>query len=246
MGRFQGQFHVVIPCFNYGEWLPACVESVLASQGVDVVVTVVDDGSTDEATRWALARYFAGDDPRVRVLQQENAGVAAAMTAGVGRSFPAAPYIVTLGADDKIGSRYLAEAERLLDRGADVVYPDRMLFGARIERAAAHPDAGLDLLLRMNTVPAPAVFRRDLWRNLGGFCEDRAQTFEDWEFWIRCAKAGARFAYLPGAHLFVRTHAGQRSGLTRAGWLAAVGKLRELHPELDPEVPPDHEFRAEE
>lgn len=245
MGRFMGQFHVVIPCFNYGEWLPACVESVLASQDVDVRVTIVDDGSTDDDTKWALAKYFAGSEPRVRVITRENGGVGAAMNTGIGQSFPAAPYILTLGADDKIGSRYLAEAERLLDAGADVVYPDRMLFGARIERAASHPTCDLSLLLTGNTVAAPSPFRRALWTNLGGFSEDRGQTYEDWEFWLRCAKAGARFAYLPGAHLFVRTHAGQRSGLTKAGWLKAVDALKAVHPDLNPHTPPDTEFLAD-
>lgn len=245
MATFKGMFHVVIPCFNYGEWLPACVDSVLASQDVDVRVTIVDDGSTDEATRWALAKYFSGSEPRVHVLTRENGGVGAAMNTGIGESFPSAPYILTLGADDKIGSRYLAEAERLLDAGADIVYPDRMLFGARIERAASHPVCDLDVLLTGNTVAAPSPFRRSLWANLGGFNEDRAQTYEDWEFWLRCAKAGATFKYLPGAHLFVRTHAGQRSGLTKAGWRDAVTALATLHPDLNPATPPDTEFLAD-
>lgn len=241
----MGTFHVVIPCFNYGEWLPAALESVLASRGVDVRVTIVDDGSTDEATKWQLMALAAGDNPRVRVIRQANAGVGAAMNAGVRDSFQGDDYIVTLGADDKIGSRYLAEAERLLDGGADIVYCDRMLFGARIERAASHPTCDLSLLLTGNTVAAPSPFRRSLWANLGGFNEDRGQTYEDWEFWLRCAKAGARFAYLPGAHLFVRTHAGQRSGLTKAGWRQAIEALKAAHPDLNPHTPPDTEFLAD-
>ena len=38
----MGTFHVVIPCFNYGEWLPGCIESVLASLAVDVRATIVE------------------------------------------------------------------------------------------------------------------------------------------------------------------------------------------------------------
>lgn len=238
-------FHVVIPCFNYGEWLPACVASVLASRGADVVVTIVDDGSTDDATKWQLSSLAAGDNPRVRVIRQANGGVGAAMNAGIRDSCPDADYILTLGADDKIGSRYLADAERLLDAGADIVYPDRMLFGARIERAASHTVCNLGILRMGNTVAAPSPFRRALWTSLGGFNEDRGQTYEDWEFWLRCAKAGASFAYLPGAHLFVRTHPGQRSGLTKAGWRDAVAKLAELHPDITPTTPPDTEFLAD-
>src|ERR687885_793594 len=38
---------VVIPSYNYGAYLPACVASVLGQEGVDLEVLIVDDRSTD-------------------------------------------------------------------------------------------------------------------------------------------------------------------------------------------------------
>src|SRR5215472_18718160 len=51
---------VVIPCFNYGHFLPACLGSVLEQDEVETEVIIVDDASTDDsavvAERYAL-RY---------------------------------------------------------------------------------------------------------------------------------------------------------------------------------------------
>ena len=39
---------VIVPSYNYGSILTGCVESVLAQEGVDVKVLIVDDCSPDE------------------------------------------------------------------------------------------------------------------------------------------------------------------------------------------------------
>ncbi len=44
---------VVVPCYNYGHFLTACVESVLAQEDVEVKVLVVDDGSVDQSVEIA-------------------------------------------------------------------------------------------------------------------------------------------------------------------------------------------------
>ena len=65
----------VIPAFNSGETIRATIESVLAQSDCDAEVIVVDDGSTDDTQQIASAGA-------VRVLRQENAGLAAARNAG--------------------------------------------------------------------------------------------------------------------------------------------------------------------
>jgi cellulose synthase/poly-beta-1,6-N-acetylglucosamine synthase-like glycosyltransferase len=39
---------VIVPCYNYGDLLDACVASVLSQQEVDTRVLIMDDASTDE------------------------------------------------------------------------------------------------------------------------------------------------------------------------------------------------------
>ena len=88
---------VVIPCYNYGRYLPAAVASALDQQGLDVDVLVVDDASPDGSH--LVAQELAASDPRVDVLVHENnAGHIQTYNDGLARA--EGDYVVLLSADD--------------------------------------------------------------------------------------------------------------------------------------------------
>ena len=72
---------VVIPVYNMEEYLPATLDSVLASDYPLLEVIVIDDGSTDNSL--GVAERYAARDERLRVFHQENAGVCAARNRGL-------------------------------------------------------------------------------------------------------------------------------------------------------------------
>ena len=72
---------IIIPCYNSAAFLRACMDSVLAQTMEDFEAILIDDGSKDETL--AVARAYAVKDARVRVLAQENRGVAAARNLGL-------------------------------------------------------------------------------------------------------------------------------------------------------------------
>ena len=72
---------IVIPCYNSGKYLSACMDSVLAQTFEDFEALVIDDGSKDDTL--SVAQYYAQRDPRVRVFAKENGGVAAARNLGL-------------------------------------------------------------------------------------------------------------------------------------------------------------------
>ena len=72
---------IIIPCYNSAAYLDACMASVLAQTMTDFEAILIDDGSRDDTL--ALARRWAQRDARVRVLAQENRGVAAARNLGL-------------------------------------------------------------------------------------------------------------------------------------------------------------------
>lgn len=72
---------VVIPTYNRAARVGRAVDSALGQTHRSVEVLVVDDGSTDGTAELLARRY--GAEPRVRVLVQENRGVAGARNAGL-------------------------------------------------------------------------------------------------------------------------------------------------------------------
>lgn len=69
---------VIIPAYNAEPWLAAAVASVQAQTFTNWELIIVNDGSTDGTI---LAAHTFGD-PRIRVVDQANAGVSAARNAG--------------------------------------------------------------------------------------------------------------------------------------------------------------------
>ncbi|MEF8751390.1 MAG: glycosyltransferase family A protein, partial [Candidatus Accumulibacter necessarius] len=83
---------VIIPTYNYAHLLPRALDSVVEQLATDVELIVVNDGSTD-ATSEVLAGY-AARHPQLRVIDQANAGAAAARNHGIRES--RAPYALLL------------------------------------------------------------------------------------------------------------------------------------------------------
>jgi len=195
-------WNVVIPCRNYGHYLRETVESVLMSDA-DYEIHIVDDASIDETPEVAsaLARQY----PHVHHLRNDeqhgpgysrNRGIAALDST----------YVVLLDADDRIGPDYLYTAGKRLARGADVVNPDAVLFGANQDRWVVPELTTLKMLLQRNSVHCCSAFRRDLWARAGGI-DESMPCWMDYEFWIRLAASGARIEGLHGDHFFHRRHA---------------------------------------
>lgn len=96
----QPLISVIVPCYNYGRFLPEALASIRQQNYPGVEVVVVDDGSTDDTRRVAAA------NPAMRYVYQPNQGLSAARNAGVARS--RGQYLVFLDADDWLLPQALA------------------------------------------------------------------------------------------------------------------------------------------
>ncbi len=92
----MSEVSVVIPAYNAAATLPTTLGSAQTQTLRDIEILVVDDGSMDLTAK--IADAAAKRDPRVRVIRQQNAGVAAARNTGVAMS--TARWIAPLDADD--------------------------------------------------------------------------------------------------------------------------------------------------
>jgi glycosyltransferase involved in cell wall biosynthesis len=193
---------VVIPCFNHGEFLLEAVCSVTSIERDDIETIVVDDGSTDERTRKEMDALSAHG---IKVIRQENKGLAAARNAGIAIS--KGEYILPLDADNRLRTEYIEHGIRILDANpkVGVVYGDAERFGTRTGRWRVGPFEQ-DMLLKWNYIDACAVYRRSVWQQNHGYDGTMpVQGFEDWDFWLGALEHGWEFAYVPEVLFDYRT-----------------------------------------
>lgn len=108
------QISVVITCWNYARYVAVAIASALEQSRAPHEVIVVDDGSTDDSV--ARIREFGA---RVRLIEQENAGQAAAMMRGV--DVATGDVVVMLDADDVLFPGILGEVADAFAADDDVV-----------------------------------------------------------------------------------------------------------------------------
>lgn len=151
-------FSVVVVNYNYGRFLPQCVESVLSQSypQAERELIVIDDGSTDDSLK-RLEPYKG----RIHLIAQENRGQGGAFAAG----FKAARgrFVCLLDADDYWHPEKLSAcAELLKSSGAPM-----------LQHFLRDVDAGGAPL--PNPLPAwPALYNLEDYRD--GRCEDAATS----------------------------------------------------------------------
>ena len=226
--RLDRLVSVLIPTFNYGRFIAETLESVRAQTYGEWECLVIDDGSTDDTA--AIVSEFAARDARVGYLRQANKGQPAARNAGLRAARGA--YVQLLDADDLIESDKLRRQVAFLeaDPDVDLVYGDVRYFDSDnpvIRRRSLRPPdrawmprtsgRGAPLVRELAArnimaINSPLV-RRALLDRVGPFDESLARG-DDWDMWLRCALAGARFEYRDeaGTLAVCRAHA---TSLTR-------------------------------
>lgn len=188
---------VVVPCYNYGHYLPACLGSVLNQPGVEVEAIVVDDASPDGSGEVA-ERLFAAD-PRVRLIRHaQNKGHIATYNEGLDAA--QGDYLVLLSADDLLAPGSLARSAALLEAYPEVGF----VYGKSVQFSGDAPTGDVGTLrswtiwpgkewLQMrwrtgrNAIWSPeAMMRASIQRQVGGYRADLPHS-ADMEMWMRAA-----------------------------------------------------------
>lgn len=108
---------VIMPVYNTAPYLEAALRSILAQSFTDFELIAVNDGSADGSG--AILDRLAAEDPRVRVIHQENSGVSRA--ANVAIEAARGIYIARMDSDDIAWPERFAQQVAALEARPEVV-----------------------------------------------------------------------------------------------------------------------------
>jgi CDP-glycerol glycerophosphotransferase len=229
---------VVIAAHRVADYLPACLDSVLAAPTPDLQVVGVDDASPDGCG--AILDRAAAADARLTVLHlAPNRGLGAARNAGAAAA--TGRYVWFVDGDDRLAAGAVpAVLRRLADTEADLL----LLGHARLVDDRVRPDAGGHLLPRCagaRVVDRPELLRvrqaawnRVVRRDLAATAPFPDGWYEDVTFSHGVLLAAEHVATLPEAVYLYR----QRPGAITATASARHFDVFERYERLFAMVPP--------
>ena len=109
---------VIVPVYNSENYIKRCLDSVVNQTFQDIEIILVNDGSTDCSLD--ILRKYAEDDDRIKVITQENKGVASTRNKGLQNA--KGEFILYVDSDDWIEPHMLANMLTLMEEDVDIVF----------------------------------------------------------------------------------------------------------------------------
>ena len=198
MKVFNPFFSIIVPCFNQAHFLDDCVGSVIRQGFTDWEMIIVNDGSTDSTLE--KAEGYSSRDPRIKIINKENGGLSAARNTGI-RSAQG-NYLYFLDSDDFVLENCLTSVYRsikeqskendfyLIHCGYDHYSSDGKTVLNRV--IPEFRESLIPMILKNNIGPPISNFISKKVSEQIGFFDEGLKSVEDWDYWMRAAKAGAR------------------------------------------------------
>lgn len=199
---------VLMPVYNGERYIARAVKSILAQTFRDFEFLVINDGSTDRSID--IIREFG--DPRIRVIDTENQGVAAALRLGMEMARGA--YIARMDADDEslpgrleIEKHYLDEYDDIALVHGSVEYIDADGIPLIIQWHTGHSNIDTKWLLNWKNIimHSTVMVRASVLKEHALNYRIEMNRAEDFDLWNRVARIGD-FMYLTDALIKYRVH----------------------------------------
>jgi GT2 family glycosyltransferase len=205
---------VVIPVHNAAHFVSQALASVASQDHPPDAVAVVDDGSSDGSV--AEIERWKGLLPMRVERHPESHGPALARRTAI--SLLETDLIALLDADDIWLPDHLRVLTRVHEERGGLVSARALKWtpGTGLKATSErelHPipeDGQLEKMIIMNFVFGGVLFARSLYDAVGGFREE-FRWGEDWDLWLRMARAGAHVAGPSATTYLYRIHPGMAS-----------------------------------
>ncbi len=224
----MGKVSVIVPMYNAGRYLGACLQALLRQTYTDLEILLIDDGSNDNTVD--VARPFCVADARVRLLCQQNHGVSHARNAGIEQSQGA--YLAFVDADDVVAPDFVrVMVEAMAREHAQCAVVGIHSFS---EESEIHFGTGADcvrytenlrelLLASFGGYMANKLYAADLIRQHGLRLDETVAISEDMLFNLAYFSLCDAVCWLPGDRYFYRQHgASAYNALDNAKWFSVL------------------------
>lgn len=237
---------VIVPAYNAEPFFLTALASAQAQTHPNIEIIVVNDGSTDNTL--AIAQTAARADDRIRVISQDNSGVAAARNRGLAEA--RGEYVAPLDADDVWHPKNLALQLAALSAagpGVAVCYAWYLVIDENADLQAVGPRNQLTSKRKILRAECDGNFignasstliRREALEQVGGYdCTLRArggQGCEDQALYMALAERW-NFAVVPQYLIAYRSHPLSMSkdgAQMNRSYLLALADLRRRRPDL--------------
>jgi glycosyltransferase involved in cell wall biosynthesis len=232
MNASRPRVSVITPCYNAETFVAETVRSVLGQTYADWEYILVDDGSRDSTL--ALLEELAALDSRIRVIHQDNGGVARARNTGAQYISETVEYAIFLDADDCWLPTTLERLVKTLDSEPSCVAafgfvqkidasgrpleevpqagPQFEVKGTSVREVFASRYLGFGHMASVTPISTPgACLVRSSALRATDLFDPAVVPCEDWDLWITLSAMGP-FRFLDELVLRYRQHPGNASG----------------------------------
>lgn len=229
---------IIVPVYNAGMFLHACIGSIAAADLDSVEVILVDDGSTDNSV--SLCKEYINRYPYMRLLSMPNCGPSAARNRAMDASN--GEYIAFVDSDDYIDPAAFRRTVECLKK-----YPDGDIWVSDFKRVS---DSGcvLDRVYQIENTPEPIensayltkflsardcvwnvwryIFKKKFLLDKGLRFEEGINCAEDLYFSVMALMSAEKLVFFHNPYYYYRVNYGNT--LTRIYTLERVKNLLDM------------------
>ena len=212
MNSDKPKISVLMPVYNGEQFLDKSIKSVLEQTFNNFEYIIINDGSTDDSLK-IIESY---EDSRIKIINfSKNMGIAAALNNGL--NVAKGDYIARQDQDDiSHPERFMLQVEYLKNNDVDLVDANFIFIDENdhyiqdYEKRYFNPEETLSHLFFYELVHASIMCKRLIFTKYN--IQYRKRPTEDYDLFIRLAKAGMRAGRLDKKLIKQRKHPGSMCG----------------------------------
>jgi len=197
---------VLMPVYNGEKFLRESVESILNQTYKDFEFLIIDDGSMDKSLE-ILESY---DDKRIKIVKNKgNLGLVKSLNKGL--TLANGKYIARMDADDiAISDRFEKQLD-FMEKNSEIGVCGGCIrdFGSEKgfwKAPLSHGEIMVGMLFGVKTYHPTVIIRKAVIQELDKYYNEEYKHAEDYEFWVRLALKGIKFANIGDLVLMYRKH----------------------------------------